>query len=274
MSNILIIVIIAMIFFFFFALYDVKNKSKKEENKFTTEIVSKFKNNKKSLVVLILGQSNAANYGAKVFTSIKNVYSFYNNTVSLAKDPIDGASGNKGSIWIPFSENLIRSKAYNRTLLINIAEGSSTVSDWNLEGKHHKKLINTLNQLKANNISPNYILWQQGEEDNLMETSTMDYKLRLNELINIINSFVKDIPIILSLTSYSPTAKTPIGIEIRKAQISVAAENPKVFIGPDTDKYINKEHRYDGIHLSEKAMIILAKDWSNEIIKLNKTNQN
>ncbi|WP_117882539.1 sialate O-acetylesterase [Aureibaculum luteum] len=274
MSNILVVVIIASIFFFLIIFFLVKKQEKKRVVEYTAEIINKFKNNKKGLVVLILGQSNAANYGAKVFTSNKNVYSFNNNSVSLAKDPIRGASGNKGSVWIPCSANLIRNKVFDHILLVNIAEGSSTVSDWNVEGKYHKKLINTLNQLKANNISPNYILWQQGEEDNLIETSLMDYKLRLNELINRINSFVKDVPMILSITSYSPTAKTPIGNEIRKAQMAIATEIPNVFIGPDTDKYISKEYRYDGIHLSEKAMIIVAEDWSNIIMELNNRNQN
>ncbi|MDY7394098.1 sialate O-acetylesterase [Aureibaculum sp. 2210JD6-5] len=272
MNNILIIVIVVVIILFFFALYLVENQSKKEIDKHTEEIVNKFKNNKRGLVVLILGQSNAANYGAKVFSSHKNIYSFYNNRVSLAKDPMEGASGNKGSIWIPFSENLIKSKEYDLILLVNISEGGSTVFDWNHDGKYHKKLINTLNQLKVNNIPPNYILWQQGEEDNLMETSLIDFKLRLNELIDMLNNFLSDVPVVLSLTSYSPTAKTPISVEIRNAQMSVVTENSNVFLGPDTDRYINEGHRYDGIHLSEKAMISLAQDWSNIIMELNKTN--
>ena len=252
----------------------VKKQEKKRVVEYTAEIINKFKNNKKGLVVLILGQSNAANYGAKIFASKQNTFSFYNNVISLAKDPIRGASGNMGSIWIPFSENLLENKTYERTLLINIAEGGSTVNDWNLDGKYHKKLINTLNQLKTNSILPNYILWQQGEEDNYLKTSYVEYKLGLNELIKLINGFVRDVPVVLSLTSYSPTAKTPISINIRKAQMVVATENPNVFLGPDTDKYISKEYRYDGIHLSEKAMIIVAEDWSNIIMELNNRNQN
>lgn len=245
-------------------IFIVSNKNKKKE-----KIFHNFENNEKSLIILILGQSNAANYGSHLFSSDKNIYNYYENKIFIAKDPLKGASGNKGSIWIPMSEKLISDGGYKQILLVSIAEGGSTVSDWNTKGKYYKKLINTLTQLKNNNLFPNYILWQQGEEDNLLNTSLMDYKDGLQEIIGSINKLLKkNTPFILSLTSYSPTAITPVNNEIRKAQMAIVNSNKNVFIGPNTDKYIENKYRYDGIHLSKQAMIKIANDWSEILLKI------
>jgi hypothetical protein len=235
----------------------------------TNQIVENFKGNNKSAVFLIIGQSNAANYGAKLFLSERNIYAFDKGQILKAKDPLPGASGKKGSIWIPFSEMLLKNQIYDQVLLVNIAEGSSTVSDWALHGEYHQKLIGTLYQLENLGILPDYIVWQQGEEDNLMQTSFDLYKMKLQGIITEINRITNKASIFLSLTSFSPGSRTPVNTGIRRAQKEIILENMNVFSGPDTDKYIGSDFRYDGIHLSEAGMIKIAGDWSKAII--NKT---
>ncbi len=232
------------------------------------QIIESFKGNKKSVVFLIVGQSNAANYGARLFSSEGKIFSYHKGKILKAKDPLPGASGKKGSIWIPFSEILLKNQIYDQILLVNIAEGSSTVSDWAVDGKYHNKLTYTLKQLQNTDMLPDFIIWQQGEEDNLLQTSFDIYKMKLQEIITIINGKTHKTSIVLSLTSYSPTAKNAINTDIRRAQGEVIQENLNVFLGPDTDIYTGRDFRYDGIHFSEAGMFKIAEDWGQKISSL------
>ena len=91
---------------FGFVSYSIfkKNKIKKDIN--TSKILLKNFQDNKGFVLLILGQSNAANYASKLFSTKNKIYTFYDNEVAQAKDPLKGASGTKGNIWIPFSNEL------------------------------------------------------------------------------------------------------------------------------------------------------------------------
>lgn len=122
-------------------------------------LLHNFQNNVKYKTILIFGQSNAANYSSKLNSTVNEVYTYYNGKIVLAKDPLEGASGKKGSAWIPFSELIIEQDNIEAVLLVNIAQGGSTVFDWSTKGKYHKKLLHILLKLKRNQIIPNYILW-------------------------------------------------------------------------------------------------------------------
>ena len=234
------------------------------------KIVSSFKGNDKSAVILIIGQSNAANYGARLFSSEGKIYAYHKGKVLKAKDPLPGASGKKGSIWIPFSEILMKNQIYDEVLLVNIAEGSSTVTDWAVDGKYHKKLTGTLCELENMDLLPDFVVWQQGEEDNLLQTSCDTYKMKLQEIISTINGKIHNASVVISLTSYSPSAKNAFNTDIRRAQQEIIQENWNVFPGPDTDLYTGPDYRYDGIHFSEAGMVKIAGDWSNKISNLTK----
>ena len=173
----------------------------------TNQIVKNFKGNNKSAVFLIIGQSNAANYGAKLFSSEGKFMHTDKGKVLKAKDPLPGASGKKGSIWIPFSEILLKNQIYDEVLLVNIAEGSSTVTDWAVHGEISQKTNRYIIQLENMDILPDYIIWQQGEEDNLLQTSFDTYKMKLQGIISNINGVTNNASIVLSLTSYSPSAR-------------------------------------------------------------------
>lgn len=96
-----ILLIIIIIFFILTLSYNLR-----KETLNTCELLNNFRNNDKALVLLILGQSNAANYASKLFSTKNKIYTFYDNEVAQAKDPLKGASGTKGNIWIPFSNEL------------------------------------------------------------------------------------------------------------------------------------------------------------------------
>ncbi|HHC79966.1 MAG TPA: hypothetical protein ENK46_08785 [Flavobacteriia bacterium] len=267
--NIITVVVVITVLIVLFLKFQ-NNKKKEILNK----ALRNFRENDNTMILLILGQSNAANYTEKRYTTDKNIATFFGNELKQAKDPLPGASGSKGSIWIPFSERIIEESAIERVLIICIAEGSSTVFDWSAKGKYNHKLVNTLQQLQAHKIMPTHILWQQGEQDNALQTKRENYKSSFNQILQTLRRYAIDAPVFLSLTSYNPIAKNRINNEIREAQKQLAQKNNNnVYLGPDTDIYIGKEFRYDGIHFSNKAVLNIAEDWKETLLNYTQKNQ-
>lgn len=265
--SILFILLFVIITIYFLADYIDKNKTKFLNSKV---LLHNFQDNIKFKTILIFGQSNAANYSSKLNSTVHEIYTYYNGKILLAKDPLKGASGKKGSVWIPFSELIIEEDDIEAVLLVNIAEGSSTVFDWSNQGKYHKKLLNILLKLKKDQIIPNYILWQLGEQDNQIQTSTYNYKNYCKEILDVFRSNRLDSPILISITSYNPNAINPLNENIRNAQKEIIIENENVFSGPDTDKFIDIKDRYDGIHFSGFGNAKLANAWKEKVITLEK----
>lgn len=223
-----------------------------------------FIKSKRNLIVLILGQSNAANYGEHLNSSDKNIFMYFQKRIYKAKDPILGASGKKGSIWLPVFDQLLKTREFDSILIVNIAQGSSSVEDWQPNGMYHERLQGTLTSLQEKNLEPDFILWQQGEQDNLNGMSKEDYKRAFRKIHGTVIRFDDQIPILISITSFHPSSATPVSSEIREAQYELIQENECLFLGPDTDVHV-AESRYDGIHFSTKGMNSVSKDWAESI---------
>ena len=57
-------------------------------------------------IIIGFGQSNSANYAGHRFEINKDIVNFYNGKCYVANDPLLGATGRSGSVWIPLSEQL------------------------------------------------------------------------------------------------------------------------------------------------------------------------
>ena len=218
--------------------------------------------------IVIIGQSNAANYGEKRNNSISNVYVLFNEIISVAKDPILGASGDGGSCWIPVAEQIIKHSNVESILISNMAEGSSTVFDWTGEGRFSRKLHKIFDSLRKVKIEPDFVIWQQGEQDNLLKTSKEKYKSNLEEVAKTIKCYFSNTKIFISLTSFHPNTEPKININIRESQLEIISESDYIFKGPDTDAIISTEDRYDLIHFSAIGSQKLSNKWSEKLIPL------
>ena len=233
----------------------------------TRERIHTFVKSKRSLVVLILGQSNAANYCEELNRSDKNIYMYFQKRIYRAEDPILGATGAKGSIWIPVFETLLETKDLDSILIVNIAKGSSSVKEWQPDGIYGDQLRSVLLGLKEEKLEPDIICWQQGEQDNLNGLSKENYKRAFRKIHKEITRFLDDTPILISTTSFHPRSRTPINYEIRAAQWELIEESTSLFSGPDTDACI-KDCRYDGVHFSTNGMDSVSRDWVESISHL------
>jgi hypothetical protein len=226
--------------------------------------LSNFTPDKKTMIALTFGQSNAANRGQTPYTPHNlSVLNYYEGKLYRAKDPLLGTTGPGGSVWTHLGDLLIDSGLYNKIIFVPIAIGNTDIECWT-SGPCFQKLEKTLEQLDSLHIKLTHFFWHQGESDNLENTSKQKYKESLKIILQTLRKYHQPADFYISIASYHNGAITkPLGVDavIRQAQKEFIRENRGVFFGPDTDQLIHTIHRYDGVHFSDFGMKAFAQLW-------------
>jgi len=228
-------------------------------------------NSKNTMICLTFGQSNAANYADGSFSERPNIYNYYKGNLYPAKEPLLGPDGAGISVWTRVASLLIDSGIYDQVVIIPIAVGMTSINRWT-EGDCRKKLDQTLESLRKDNINLTHIFWTQGETDNVDKTTKEEYKKSLFNLVNIFKARGIKAPFYSSITSFFPyNNENPFGIspEISGAQIESINENDSIYSGPNTDSLNLAYYRKDGVHFTEKGLDVLASKWYKSIIAHN-----
>ncbi|MDC0937264.1 sialate O-acetylesterase, partial [Pirellulales bacterium] len=109
------------------------------------------------------------------------------------------------------------------------------------------------------------VLWHQGESDNSANTSTTDYRERLETIIaqsRIDAGF--DVPWGVAQASFLPGILTDQNII--DAQQQVADNDPLNFVGASTDDLIGSTWRWDDVHFNEQGLREHADRWFDELL--------
>lgn len=210
------------------------------------------------LVILVSGQSNAANYGSVRAKAGPGVYVFHDNQLFPAADPLPGADNRRGSVWTRLGARLMYTGDYEAIVFAVTARGSSTVENWAPGGALHPLLDSTLRQLSAAGLSPDFFLWHQGETEAWQaQASGARYAGALAELIRHVRSAAPGVISLAALSTYG--AHTDGNAQIRAA-LAAAASLPGVLPGPDLDS-LDAPYRSDGVHLNEAGLDAAADRW-------------
>lgn len=224
---------------------------------------------KKTMIALTFGQSNAGNQGQTPYTPHNtSVLNYYEEKLYRAKDPLLGPTGPGGSVWTYLGDLLVDSGIYRKVIFVPIAIGNTNIACW-AYAECFQKLERTLLQLDSLHIKLTHIFWHQGESDNLENTPKQKYKEALNILLQTLRKHNQNADLYISIASYHNGAiSKPLGVDtvIRQAQKEFIQENKGVVFGPDTDQLIYAIHRYDGVHFSNFGMRAFAQLWLNAII--------
>jgi len=222
----------------------------------------------KVMVCFTIGQSNAADYGKGIYTcKNKEIYNYYKGELYKAKEPLLGSDGDGSSVWTRVADRLIDSGLFKKVIIIPCAIGSTSVLSWS-EGDSKKKLLSTLDYIAKDSIRITHVFWLQGETDNVDQTTTGQYKKRLNDVIDIFRTHNILAPFYVSITSYVPFGNdNPFGINlnITNAQHQIIAESKNVKEGPNTDSINLGYYRIQDVHYSEKGLDLLADKWFQKI---------
>ena len=206
-----------------------------------------------SLVLFTFGQSNSANHGQGHYQPKHPQYNYFEGKLYPAAEPLIGATGEGGSVWTRLGDKLVEAGMAKQVTLVPIGVGGVRIAAWAKGGELYDKLVGTVEQMKRDNLTPDYILWHQGETDNILNTPTDEYIRLFESIRDVFRSRGIEAPIVIAQASYHPHCLDEANGKdeaIRSAQQQLADKYDDIYLGPDTDTLDKAWQRADGIHFS------------------------
>jgi len=223
-------------------------------------------------VLLVLGQSNAANYGKELFyANCNKAYNFYQGNLLPLKDPLKGANGDGGSVWSRLASLLLENNFTEEIIIAPAAIGGSSIEQW-IPGGDLNYLINeTVNSLQNNNLEITHVLWHQGESNHTAKNpnisavqNAINYKNNFMLLVNHLRDLNVTSPIFIAQTTRCGSQS--IDIDLQTAQFELAYDSLNIFNGPNTD-ILGNEYRYDNCHFNSAGLDKHASMWLDTLLK-------
>jgi hypothetical protein len=221
-------------------------------------------NQPSSMVCLVMGQSNAANYGWGKYNPIsKDIYNFHEGNLYPAQEPLLGGDGKGASVWMRVADKLIQSKRYKRVMIIKVAQGATSVNCWS-EGLCKERMLQTILATQKAGFRISHVFWQQGETDNANGMSEKAYQSALGKVIVELRAKGVTAPIGIAQATYAfNKTNQPMGISlpIQQAQKKIVLSFPGLFLGPNADSIDKAYYRYEDLHFSAEGLDVLANAW-------------
>jgi hypothetical protein len=225
----------------------------------------------RTMVALVLGQSNASNTVDPGYASGQPVYAFFGGSCQKAHDALPGATGFKGSTWPRLGDRAVTSGLYDAVIFADIARGGSSILNWGPGGSLNPLLLATLDDLVARGLPPTHVLFHQGEADCALGLDPHDYAAMLEAVIAQIRGRVGeacDILIARASLYLDPVCsnqRDPACYRscpaLTAAQTEVASPTRRIFSGPNTDLLVPWFDRNDGYHFTATAADRFAAAW-------------
>ncbi len=214
-------------------------------------------------VILVQGQSNAANFGSSRYAARGAVDNFDPATGKCfaAVDPLLGADGAGGNFATRLGDILIETGRYKRVVIVPLAVQGASLSD--LNGKYAGRIDNAVEKLRAAQLTPTHLLFQQGEKDAILMTSREQYVSMLHQLVMRFRAAGLQAPFYLSQSTKCDVESPKNSAAIRAAQEAAVDVALNIRRGPDTD-FIGNEGRnpFDGCHMNEMGTLANAALWA------------
>jgi Carbohydrate esterase, sialic acid-specific acetylesterase len=215
---------------------------------------------KDTAVLLLVGQSNAANYqGQRHQSADDRVVNFVNGRCYRAASPLLGADGQQGEAWTLLGNKLVQSGLYRTVILIPAAVGGSSVRRWAKGGDLNAMLAAVIGEVRAR-YTITAVLLNQGATDFALRTPEDRYRSDLKSLIDTVRAEGVHAPIFITRYSVGGpdwTEDNPVA----RAQASLADSRNAVFDGPNTDRDVTPFDRYDGTHFGASGQEKFASAW-------------
>lgn len=217
------------------------------------------------MVVLTLGQSHSANFGDHKYKCKEKVYFFYDGKFYLAKDPLLGADGDKGSVWTRLGDKIVAHDLFGTVLFIPIGSGGSTIDMWRPGTCLHKRILKSLKGIDEYGLEITHVFWHQGSSDSWDHSidKALKYEQSFLEIVSSLRSYGIKAPVFICQSTYSYGNSDHF---IREVQKDLANNHEMIFEGPDSDS-IACRYRYDGVHFSKEGLEILSDLWLEKIIE-------
>jgi hypothetical protein len=220
---------------------------------------------KRSIVAVVIGQSNAANTGGqRTQGSNDSILNYWDGQYYVASDPLLGSTGLAGSVWLIAANKLIEKNMADTIVLLPAAVSATSVKQWRNDGQLFAMLENRLLLAKQHGVKVTHFLWHQGETDNshLIYKSggvgLVEYERGMKELIALTKTVFPQSKFILAIATRCGVSGPPDS-KLQMVQKSLTSMDG-VFMGPNTDT-IDSVDRYDDCHFAGSGMVKHADGW-------------
>lgn len=209
----------------------------------------------RTVVIVILGQSNAANSAEERHQS--RAINWFDGRCYLASDPMLGASGDGGSVWPLVASSLL--ERHDQVILVPLAIAGSPIVRWSSGGDLAARMQRALDQLGNQGYRPTHVLWHQGESD-AGRTGRIVYAAALADVILMVKARAPAAG--FWIAKASRCAKTQADLGIQEAQRTFLSQDRRIYAGPDADAMFEKGDRQaDACHFAAAGQRRLAAEW-------------
>ncbi len=218
-----------------------------------------------TIVLLVLGQSNAANAGEVKYQShCTNTFNFYAGNYYALNDPLYGSNGTGGSVWGRLADKLIERNFAGTVIVAPCAVGGTRIEQWIPGGNLNYLLDETINSLDSAGLKVTHVLWHQGESNHVLYSGGLSaqenaraYTANFHTLVSYLRSSGIEVPIYPAIATYCIRQPDTV---LQQAQRNLANDTLKIYNGPDTD-LLGREYRYDNCHFNEEGLDKHAELW-------------
>jgi Carbohydrate esterase, sialic acid-specific acetylesterase len=220
------------------------------------------KQTERTAVLLIAGQSNAANSGAQRHSTHHpdRVFNFMSGRCYVAASPLLGSNGFAGEYWTLMADELINSGVFDGVILAPVAVGGSNIAQWAKGGALNTSMIPLVQDL-VTHYRVTDVLWHQGESDFTLKTDPARYKEQFRSFAETLRDNAIDAPVFISTaTRCLPGWSEPNAIQ--SAQKDLVSSQSGFKAGVDTDTLLTAQDRYDDCHMADSGEVRTAKAWA------------
>lgn len=218
-------------------------------------------------VLLVMGQSNAANFGeTKYSAACSNSLNFYNGVLYPLADPLKGASGIGGSVWSRLADLLITKGLARVVIIAPVSIGGTSIETWKPGGINNHLIIETVIALRSKGLHITHVLWHQGESDNTVQyplltaaQNAQRYRSEFLQIVAQLRSLGVHAPVFPAQATRCNT--TPPDLLLQQAQHDLASDSLGIYNGPNTD-LLGNEYRFDRCHFSDLGLQVHAMLWA------------
>jgi hypothetical protein len=225
----------------------------------------------RTAVLLILGQSNAANYGGQRHRSNygARVVNAFDKRCFIAASPLLGSTNTKGEYWTLLGNKLIASGQNDNVILAPLAYGGSEVARWATGGDFNPLLVDTVKQLHDSGYRITSVHWVQGEADLVLGTPAEAYQERFMSMVDTLRRHGVEAPVYISIASkcLEPSnggfkEHIPDNAIVR-AQLALSKSGHGILKGVNSDALLDGDDRYDDCHFGGSAAEKVSQAWLN-----------
>ncbi len=224
----------------------------------------------RTAVLLVLGQSNAANEGGQRHRSAygANVVNAFDGRCFIAASPLLGSTDARGEYWTSLGNSLIASGRYDNVVIAPAAYSGSDVARWAKGGDLNAELVDTVDKLHKSGYRPTSVLWVQGEADLVKGTSTEDYEQRFLSMVDTLRTGGVNAPVYIS-TATKCLEPSNGGFKVHipdnpivHAQRALPKSGNGIHDGVNSDALLTEDDRYDDCHFGSSGADKAAKAWA------------